>query len=91
MSELDLKRLEERLLEERDHTLQSIQTAEFEELEGQRESTGEPSRAPLHLADAGPYTEEAERDFANITRESEQLAAIDDVCAACAKEAGTLP
>jgi RNA polymerase-binding transcription factor DksA len=78
MSELNLRRLEERLLEERDQTLRSIRAAESEESEGQRESTGDLSRTPIHMADAGSDTQEAEKDFANITRESGQLAAIDE-------------
>jgi RNA polymerase-binding transcription factor DksA len=77
MSKLSLKRLEERLLEERDQTLRSIRTEEGEESEGQRESTGDLSRTPIHMADTASDTQEAEKDFANITRESEQLAAID--------------
>jgi RNA polymerase-binding transcription factor DksA len=78
MSKLDLKRLEERLLEERDQTLRAIRTAEWEESEGQRESTGDLSGRPIHMADQGSDTQEAEKDFANITRESGQLAAIDE-------------
>lgn len=78
MTAVDLKELEDRLLEERHQTLQSIQQAESEEKEGQRESSGELSRAPYHMADAGSDTQEAEKDFANVSRESEQLARIDD-------------
>jgi DnaK suppressor protein len=78
MSEPDLKRLEERLLEERDQTLRAIRTAEWEESEGQRESTGDLSGRPIHMADTGSGTQESEKDFANITRESGQLAAIDE-------------
>ncbi|NIP60877.1 MAG: hypothetical protein GWM92_20690 [Gemmatimonadetes bacterium] len=78
MTAVDLKELEGRLLEERQQTLQSIQQAESEEDEGQRESSGELSRTPYHMADAGSDTQEAEKDFANVTRESEQLARIDE-------------
>jgi RNA polymerase-binding transcription factor DksA len=74
----DLAHLENRLLEERGQTLRNMQTAEAEESEGQRESTGELSRVPQHMADVGSDTQEAEKDFANITRESEQLVEIDE-------------
>lgn len=76
--ELDLDHFERRLLEERDQTLESIRQAEMEEEEGQRESSGELSRIPTHPADAASDTQEAEKDLANINRESEQLARIDE-------------
>ena len=77
MSDLDLERVEERLLEERESTLDAIHQAEREEEEGQRESSGALSRLPSHPADAASDTQEAEKDLANVTRESEQLALID--------------
>jgi DnaK suppressor protein len=78
MSTNDLTRLEERLVEEREQTLQNIRQAEAEEHEGQRESAGEIARAPSGMADAGSDTQEAEKDWANIHRESRQLERIDD-------------
>lgn len=78
MSDVDLERLEERLLEERERTLHDLQEAEEEEEEGQRESSGEISRAPSHMADAGSDTQEAEKDFAIMTRNSDQIAKIDE-------------
>ena len=78
MTEVDLEHLEDRLLQERKQTLESIQQAEREEEEGQRESAGELSRTPYHMADAGSDTQEAEKDFANVNRGSQQLALIDD-------------
>ena len=78
MNTIDLTHLETRLLEERDQTLESIQQAEEEEHEGQRESAGEIVRVPSGAADAGSDTQEAEKDWANIHRESLQLAQIDD-------------
>lgn len=77
MSKIDLDHLENRLLEERKQTLANIQQAEEEETEGQRESAGELSRTPDHQADAGSDTQEAEKDWADVTRASEQLARID--------------
>lgn len=78
MSDVDLEHLENRLLEERDDTLHDLQEAEEEEEEGQRESSGSLSRTPSHLADAGSDTQEAEKDFAIMSRNSEKLARIDD-------------
>ncbi|MDX1566251.1 MAG: TraR/DksA C4-type zinc finger protein [Longimicrobiales bacterium] len=78
MSDVDLERIEELLLEERQRTLHDLQEAEEEEEEGQRESSGEISRAPSHMADAGSDTQEAEKDFAIMTRNSDQLAQIDE-------------
>lgn len=78
MTEANLEHLEELLLEERERTLHDLQEAEGEEEEGQRESSGEISRAPSHMADAGSDTQEAEKDFAIMTRNSDQLARIDE-------------
>lgn len=78
MSEIDLEHLENRLMEERESTLRDIQEAEEEEAEGQRESSGELSRTPFHIADAGSDTQESEKDVALANRESEELARIDE-------------
>lgn len=78
MTDANLEHLEELLLEERRRTLRDLQEAEEEEEEGQRESSGETSRAPSHMADAGSDTQEAEKDFAIMTRNSEQIAQIDE-------------
>jgi RNA polymerase-binding transcription factor DksA len=78
MNGIDLAHLEKRLLEERDQTLESIRQAESEQHEGQRESAGEIPRAPSGMADIGSDTQEAEKDWANIHRESQQLARIDE-------------
>lgn len=78
MSDVDLEHLEERLLEERKDALEDIQQTEREEEEGQRESSGELSRTPFHMADAGSDTQEAEKDFANVNRQSGKLARIDE-------------
>jgi len=77
MSAVDLSHLEKRLLEERDQTLENIRQAESEEHEGQRESAGEITRAPSGMADIGSDTQEAEKDWANINRGSQQLTLID--------------
>jgi RNA polymerase-binding transcription factor DksA len=77
MQKIDLEHLERRLLEERDRTLRMLQRAEEDEAEGQSESAGELSRAPDHPADRGSDTQEAEKDWANVTRASDQLARID--------------
>jgi RNA polymerase-binding transcription factor DksA len=99
MSGIDLVHFENRLLEERRQTLKGIWQAEAEEREGQRESAGEVPRSPSGVADAGSDTQEAEKDWANVHRESEQLARIDEAlglvrsrpeaygtCARCGRE-----
>lgn len=78
MGGIDLKRLEVRLLEERRRTLDELRQAETEEESGQRASAGDDSRLPSHPADIGSDTQEIEKDFANIARESSQLTLIDD-------------
>jgi RNA polymerase-binding transcription factor DksA len=93
MTESELAHLERRLLEEREQTLESIRQAEAEEQVGLRESAGEVARTPSGMADVGSDTQEAEKDWANIHRESEQLARIDqalrllredpDACGTC--------
>jgi RNA polymerase-binding transcription factor DksA len=78
--------MEERLLEERDRTLRGLRTAEAEESEPQHMSAGELSRVPTHMADAASDIQEEEKDFANITRLSEQLARIDEALDLLRKE-----
>lgn len=78
MSALDLSHLEDRLLEERDRAIRDIHKAEREEMNGQRESAGELSRFPTHPADAASDAQEIEKDLANVNRESEQVARIDE-------------
>lgn len=77
MSHTNIDHMERRLLEERERTLEDLQQVTKEQSEGRRESTGELSNLPTHMADAGSDTQEAEKDLANATRESEQLALID--------------
>lgn len=77
MGQKDVDRMERRLLEERERTLHDLRQAAEEESEGQRESAGELSRMPTHMADAASDTQEAEKDLANASRESRQLALID--------------
>lgn len=99
MSDIDRVHLEARLLEERDQTLENMRQAESEEHEGQRESAGEMTRAPSGMADLGSDTQEEEKDWANINRETEQLELIDEAlrvlredpeaygtCTVCGKE-----
>lgn len=78
MPDIDLDHLERRLLEERERTARTIRQAEEDETESRSESSGELSRAPDHQADVGSDTQEAEKDWANATRASDQLARIDE-------------
>jgi len=77
MSQTDVDYMERRLLGERERALDDLRQATEEESEGQRESAGELSRMPTHMADAASDTQEAEKDLANASRESNQLALID--------------
>ncbi len=75
---IDLEHLERRLLDERRQTLETLQQAEAEASEGQRQSSGALSRVPTHVADAASDTQEEEKDLANVSRASDQLAEIDE-------------
>jgi len=77
MRQTDIDHLERRLLEERERTSGDLRQTTEAEAEGQRESAGELSRMPTHMADAASDTQEAEKHLGNATRESEQLALID--------------
>jgi DnaK suppressor protein len=70
-------RMERRLLEERERMLEDLRHVTEEQREGRRESAGELSHMPSHMADMGSDTQEAEKDLANATRGSERLALID--------------
>jgi RNA polymerase-binding transcription factor DksA len=77
MSHTDLDHMERRLLEERERTVDDLRQATEEESEGQRESAGELSRMPTHMADAASDTQETKKDLAKVSRESRQPSLID--------------
>lgn len=78
MDPAEIERFESLLLQERERALSDLQEAEDEEEEGQRESAGELSRTPHHMADAASDTQEAEKDFAVVNRETTRLERIDE-------------
>lgn len=76
MTRKQIEWLERRLLEERERALRVLRVLEWEEAVPQRESSGELSRLPSHMADQGSNTEEQEKDFLVLDAESERLAQI---------------
>lgn len=75
MNRQQMERIENRLLEERNRTLEALRTlgADIEE-DG---SSGELSNYPTHPADRGSETQEEDIDIALAQRQREQLDAID--------------
>ncbi|MEX0980313.1 MAG: TraR/DksA C4-type zinc finger protein [Gemmatimonadota bacterium] len=77
MTEQERKHVEERLLQERDRATRMIKRIEAKEQVSQHESAGELSKIPSHMADEGSQTQEQERDFILLNRESRVLNLID--------------
>ena len=77
MKEAELKRIEERLLEERQERLEVL--AEIDERFQERLEVGddELTKYPLHMADEGTDTMEEEKEFLLAHQEGEQLLEID--------------
>ena len=70
--------LERRLREERSRVLRALgRFTSDESTEDEQERTGDLSKMPLHMADRGTDTMQAELDASNATRESRELAEID--------------
>lgn len=69
--------MEERLLKDRDRTQEDLETALAEEDTPQSESSGDLSKVPSHLADAGSQTDEADLDFRVAERSTEHINLID--------------
>ena len=78
MAELDLEHFERRLSEERKRTLENLKQTEERERKGPREAAGALTQMPTHPADAGSETQVTEKDMANLARESDQIARIDE-------------
>jgi DnaK suppressor protein len=74
----DLGHFEDRLIAERERALEDIRKAEQEVEESGREAAGALSRYPTHPADAATDAQETEKDLANMNRESERIARIDE-------------
>lgn len=77
LEERERKRIEERLLREREAVLQAI--GQFEERDQElRERAGELSAYRMHLADVGSEAHEEEKEQALAGMESRRLYEIDD-------------
>lgn len=78
MNEKQRQHLEERLLEERERALEAL--AQFDEdlKLSERESDGDLTAYPLHMADEGTQTEEREKQFLLASKEGRLLYWIDD-------------
>ena len=101
MRKAELKRIEERLLEERKERIEVL--AEIDERFQERLEVGddELTKYPLHMADEGTDTMEEEKEFLLAHQEGEQLLEIDaslrllykkpeefGVCESCGTEIG---
>ena len=76
MNEGDRKRIEQRLLEERERAQRAIRSLDEDTREGEQD--GELTNYPLHQADEGTDVIEQETDFALMSAESRRLVEIDE-------------
>jgi RNA polymerase-binding transcription factor DksA len=77
MTESELEHIEDRLHQERDRATENLRRIEAEEETPLRESSGELSTVPSHMADGALQTQEQEKDFHLMTRESRLITLID--------------
>jgi DnaK suppressor protein len=77
LTESELRRIEQRLLEERDRALRDVNRSQAAAGEGELERTGDLSEAPTHLADRGTETEDEELETTLAEREIGEIAEID--------------
>lgn len=79
LSAAQLKHFEQRLLQERAALQRELQRySSAEAAEDEQEQSGDLTKVPLHAADLGTDTINAEIDASNATRESAVLADIDE-------------
>lgn len=79
LTDAQRQRLEQRLREERARALRALDRALDDQEDGsERDRAGDLTAVPLHLADLGTDTMEAELEASNQTRISRELAEIDD-------------
>lgn len=76
LNEDQRRRIEDRLLEERDQAMADLRELETDIEEG--EPAGELSRVPTHLADRGSDAQEDDMDAMLAERQTERVHAIDD-------------
>jgi RNA polymerase-binding transcription factor DksA len=89
MTEQERKHVEERLLQERDRATRMMRRIEAEEQAPQHASAGELSKVPSHMADEGSQTQDQERDFILLDRESRVLNLIDRALELLREDPGT--
>ncbi|MGH7623296.1 MAG: TraR/DksA family transcriptional regulator [Gemmatimonadaceae bacterium] len=78
LSAAQLKHFEQRLLQERAALQRELQRySSAEAADDEQEQSGDLTKVPLHPADLGTDTIDAELDASNATRESAELADID--------------
>lgn len=78
LSAAQLRHFEQRLLEERTALQRELQRySSAEAADDEQEQSGDLTKVPLHAADLGTDTINAELDASNATRESAVLADID--------------
>lgn len=77
LTQSQLHRIEERLLEERARALGDVNRSQATAAEGELERTSDPSEAPTHLADRATETEDEELEAALAEREIGEIAEID--------------
>ena len=77
LTKAERQEIEERLLKERDRAQEVLNRALDEEDEMQSESSGDLSKFPSHMADAGTQADEADTDFQVAERNSDRITRID--------------
>lgn len=78
MNETERKRIEERLLEEREARIEALAELDERFRERVQQDDGDLTRYPLHMADEGTDTMEQEKQFLLGHQEGEQLLEIDE-------------
>lgn len=78
LNEQQRKRIEERLLEERDRALEALREFDRGREESLQDATGELTMYRFHMADVGSETMEQEKQFLLASNEGRQLNSIDE-------------
>jgi DnaK suppressor protein len=77
LTDLQLRRIQERLMEERERALSDLNRSQAAAAEGELERTGDLTELPTDFADRGTETEDEELEATLAEREIGQLAQID--------------
>jgi DnaK suppressor protein len=78
MTEAQRKHLERRLMEERERVVAQLNRYRDQTSDTVQEQTGDLSVVPFHIADEGTDTMDEELDATEATRQTAELAEIDD-------------